>query len=236
MEINGVDQSSQMMSMLGMGKIKPPDPSEIGSAIVSAMDTDGDGVIGAEELTAAGQIGEKISQADTDGDGMVTEDELVAKITAKMQEMGIGVMESGESPDLNALKEVLAKVGLEGPPRDQKPDPAEVSSKIISDLDTNGDGVLSAEELEAAGIFGQKIAEADTDGDGFVSQEELERHVAENAPPSPPPSAGQEDSEEEKQTGYDLISRTLEEVFGFSSEERDGFLKMLENYPFKTTC
>lgn len=235
MEINGVDQSNQMMSMLGMGKIKPPDPSEIGSAIVSALDTDGDGVIGAEELAAAGQIGEKISLADTNGDGVVTSDELVAKITARMQEMGIGVMESGgESLDLNALKEILAKVGLEGPGKEQKPDPAEISSKIISDLDTNGDGVISAEELEAAGLFGQKIAEADTDGNGSVSQEELENYVAENAPPPPP--AGREDSEEEKQTGYELIGRTLEEVFGFSSDERNGFLKMLENYPFKTTC
>lgn len=240
MEINGVDQFSQMMPMMGTGRMTPPDPTEISSRIISALDKNSDGIISADELEAAGTIGQKLTKVDADGDGAISQEELVAKITEKMEEMGFPpMMADSQIPDLEELKEKLVEMGSEGHRRGQRPDPEEVSDRIISDLDTNEDGVISAEELEAAGLFSQKIAEADTDGDGSVSREELETYVAENPPPPPPlpPSSGEdEETEEDGQTGYEIISRVLEEVLGLSAEEREQFLAMLDSYPFNTTC
>ncbi|HOQ05829.1 MAG TPA: hypothetical protein PKY88_11515 [Anaerohalosphaeraceae bacterium] len=247
MEINGVERTGQMLSMMHLGKMKPPEPNELSSKILNALDTDGDGSISSEELTNAGQLGQKIAQADTDEDGTITAEEILAKITAKMEEMGITPSSNfKEKPDLNALKELLTRADAEMAQQNQPPAPSEVSTKILGDLDTNGDGVLSIEELNAAGLFGQKIAEADSDGDGVVSREELESLVAQSPlPPPPPPPAQSSDkgeTEEEnestkkEQTGYDLLSKILQDVFGLSSEEKDQLLKMLQNNPFETTC
>lgn len=247
MEINGVERTSQMLSMMNLGKMKPPDPTELSSKILSVLDTNGDGNISPEELTNAGQLGQKIAQADADRNGTITEDEILAKITAKMEELGITSKSSfKEKPDLNALKELLTRADAEIAPQNQTPDPSEISTKILSDLDTNGDGVLSIEELNAAGLFGQKITEADSDGNGSVSREELESFVAQSPLPPPPPPPAQNSNQEEtegknespkkEQTGYELLSKILQDVFGLSSEEKDLFLKMLQNNPFETTC
>ncbi|HOK67654.1 MAG TPA: hypothetical protein PK054_11600 [Anaerohalosphaeraceae bacterium] len=245
MEINGVERTGQMLSMMHLGKMKPPEPNELSSKILNALDTDGDGSISSEELTNAGQLGQKIAQADTDEDGTITAEEILAKITAKMEEMGITPRSSfKEKPDLNALKELLTQAGTEIIQQNPTPNPSEVSTKILGDLDTNGDGVLSIEELNAAGLFGQKIAESDSDGNGVVSREELESFVAQSPLPPPPPPAQNSNQEEtensesqkKEQTGYDLLSKILQDVFGLSSEEKDQLLKMLQNNPFETTC
>lgn len=46
-------------------------------------------------------------------------------------------------------------------------------------LDSNGDGQITREEMQARGAA--RIAEADTDGDGFLTVEELEAAGAERA-------------------------------------------------------
>jgi len=56
------------------------------------------------------------------------------------------------------------------PPKDAAKAAEEVSNKFIDELDTDGDGVLSNEELSLAS---DEFAEIDTDGDNLVSQEEL---------------------------------------------------------------
>ncbi|WP_299349953.1 EF-hand domain-containing protein [uncultured Shimia sp.] len=45
----------------------------------------------------------------------------------------------------------------------------------FSQLDINGDGQMTKEEMQAFGE--QRFAEADTDGDGFLSMEEMKAHM-----------------------------------------------------------
>ena len=56
------------------------------------------------------------------------------------------------------------------PPENSAEHAEEMSTKFIDELDTNGDGVLSAEELA---LDSDEFADIDGDGDGLVSQEEL---------------------------------------------------------------
>lgn len=113
MAISGVDQSVSAMTMSQMMPPKPPkeDASGMASNIIDELDTNGDGVLSAEEISAGGEKAERILGADTDGDGSVTEDELLADISAKMQEMPeMPEMPEGEDFDINQLKTMIAQM------------------------------------------------------------------------------------------------------------------------------
>jgi Ca2+-binding EF-hand superfamily protein len=154
---------SGMQAMSGM----PPPPDQV----FDAADTNGDGTVSQEELTAV--LGEKgadvFSQVDTDGDGQISraEDEAFrAKMDEQMSKGGSGMSAMSGMP----------------PPPDQ----------VFDAADTNGDGTVSQDELAA--VLGEKGADVfsrvDTDGDGLISRTEDETFRAKmdeqmklNAPP-----------------------------------------------------
>ena len=63
------------------------------------------------------------------------------------------------------------------PPPGQRPDPQEISSRVIGKLDKDGDGLLQVSELE--GHAADRLQGADTDEDGLLSQEELVQRIEE---------------------------------------------------------
>jgi len=85
-------------------------------------------------------------------------------------------------------------MGAQGGQR-KPPDAAEMSSKFVDALDSDGDGQLSQSEFSVDGSSdGNESSEVfdilDTDEDGFVSQEELEADMqskmGSGKPPHPP--------------------------------------------------
>ncbi len=64
----------------------------------------------------------------------------------------------------------------------QRPDMGPPPS--FSDMDKNGDGVLTSDELE--GPMRNDFSQIDQDGDGTVTEAELEQHMQSHRPPEPP--------------------------------------------------
>lgn len=129
----------------------PPPPS-----LVAALDGDGDGVLSRKEVRRAADA---IERMDEDRDGEITMEELHVP---------------QPPPPPPKKDEAQADAKKEG---DRKPP----MPPVIKVLDTDGDGTVSATELEAAP---ESLKELDKDGDGALSPEELRPH---GRPPGPPP-------------------------------------------------
>lgn len=133
------------------GKHGPPpgvDPEEMAASIIEDHDADGDGALTLEESEVDEEV---FAKADSDGDGLVTEEELVA-----MMEEG---RPQGPPPEVGeGMEPSQASAG-------------DMATRIIEDLDSDGDGGLSAGETAAS----EEVFDAlDTNEDGIVSQAELE--------------------------------------------------------------
>lgn len=98
----------------------------------------------------------------------------------------------------------------------------DLGSKLIEDTDTDGDGLLSLEELQASlgtqetDTLSSALGKLDTDGDGKLSAEELNAGLEAKRPqggdrPTPPSSA-------------DLASRLISDIDG----DEDGALNLGE--------
>lgn len=139
--------------------------------ILALFDADRDGVISADEIEKAS---DSLGKLDQNGDGEITRDEL----RPPPPQDG-----DGEKP--------------KGPPPGKLPPPP-----VIAALDSDKDGTISAEEMEAAP---ESLKEVDVNGDGELSPEELHPHGPPppreggpgggRRPPGPPP-ADEEPAEE----------------------------------------
>jgi len=130
------------------------DASSLADSLMGELDTDGDGILSSEEINNAGDLTDKLLGADSDDDGSVTLDELVADISKNEQR-----------PPM--------------PPPSEEEDAESMATNIMDELDTNQDGVLSAEEIAAGGEKAQNILGADSDGDGQVTYDELVEDISE---------------------------------------------------------
>ncbi|WP_179216922.1 EF-hand domain-containing protein [Humidesulfovibrio mexicanus] len=185
--------------------------SELGvsDSDVAEFDTDGDGVLSSAELAAALKAKREKMQAQMDSQ-MQQSSQL-----GMLQSTLSGAQGEEEAPSIDQLISGLfgdsGSDGSEGTMAVSAADSSETASNAGSSLsefleqmdtemaatilnmkDTDGDGVLSAEEL---GATSEQIAELDTDGDGVLSQAELatglaaerETMMAENGGVMPPP-------------------------------------------------
>ncbi len=75
--------------------------------------------------------------------------------------------------------QALAQTPPQKPSGDHKP-------PSFSQMDTNGDGVLSESELQ--GPMQRDFSKIDADGDGSVTESELDTFMKNHRPPGPPPS------------------------------------------------
>ncbi|MDB5452865.1 MAG: hypothetical protein JWO33_1443, partial [Caulobacteraceae bacterium] len=135
---------------------------DLAADLIKQADTNGDGSLNADEITAAiggaptSSTGEAsglsaaMAKLDANGDGQLSASELSAGLEAKRSEGGRG---PGRAP----------------------PSSSDVAAKLISQADSNGDGALGVDEVQAAlgsdaaasaETLTASISKLDTDGDG----------------------------------------------------------------------
>lgn len=117
--------------------------------------------------------GSKFKMMDSNGDGMVSAEEHAAAVTKMFGEMdtnGDGNVTAAEMDAHHAMKEPKAKAGMTS--NDAAMERHEMSSADkIAKMDTNGDGMLSAAEHDAGAKA--MFSEMDTDGNGSLSRKEM---------------------------------------------------------------
>jgi len=134
MTVTAIGQGMSMSFMYGMQK---PRASDIVSKIFEELDTNGDGVLSADEISKAGKKAQNILGADANGDGVVTKDELSADITKKMAS--------------HRAHHIMSKLDTNGDgslSTDEINNGGSTAQSILP-ADTNGDGVVSMAELIA---------------------------------------------------------------------------------------
>jgi Ca2+-binding EF-hand superfamily protein len=155
---------SAMVSIQTQAPPALPSASDVASNLIDALDTNGDGVVSADELqkglTGAGinaDAASTIAKVDTDGDGKVSRDELTKAVQT----------------DQDAHKAHHGGHGHRA---------GKAAESLISATDTDDDDALSLDEIaKALGKTGdadkaslqQAFSSIDTDGDGKLNQDEL---------------------------------------------------------------
>lgn len=221
------------ISSIGMTSMMPS-LSNISKDIISQTDTDSDSALSLEEM---GIDEELFSSLDSDSDGLVTQSELTSAIESKLSEYG------DTMPNPEEFASILSDLGLQmpEPPEKSENDTSSMSSdfatQLMSAYDTDGDSLLSSEEVSL--LTSDEFSSLDTDGDGSISIEELTSAVDEvastGAIPPPPPAGGaggammgggsSSESEDETYDAMDTnedgtVSRAeMEAYYGISSDE-----------------
>lgn len=151
--------------------------SDVAGSVVSAGDSDGDGLLSASEISSALSANAP-SDAPTDASAKMAED-----IVSALDADGDGSLSTDEisSAISNAASNRSSAHAMRGPPPGEAGG-ASGSSGVFESLDTNQDGVVSADEMAAADSTGATdassaasdlIKAADQDGDGSLSGDEF---------------------------------------------------------------
>lgn len=110
-----------------------------------------------------GRYGIMFSDLDVDGDGQLTEEEFAAAQLVWLQKHdsdGDGALSSEEAQA--AIMERLSKAA------------SRMTEKMFGRLDSNGDGLIGADELGQM-HSGRGFDHMDSDDDGMISEEEFDR-------------------------------------------------------------
>jgi Ca2+-binding EF-hand superfamily protein len=105
---------------------------------------------------------------DGDKDGKVTEAELTAWRAAEA-----GKIDANKDGKLSAEELTAARVA------EMTARATEMATQMVADLDTDGDGLLTAAEMAARPGPARMFDRADADGDGAITQAELDAMHAE---------------------------------------------------------
>ncbi|MCM2285880.1 MAG: EF-hand domain-containing protein [Desulfobacula sp.] len=161
MNIQGIGQSysayyTSSYSSSGMrgtqgGGFTPPAPPDA-ATIIETEDTNEDGVLSIEETRLTEEM---FADADTDSDGMLTLEELEEMLANGPPAAGGGMSGMGGG---------MGGGGAMGP------EPMSIES-IFETEDADGDDLISAEE---SALSDEIFSEIDTDQDGYLTAEEIE--------------------------------------------------------------
>lgn len=202
------------------------------------------------------QMQEKLFKAlDKSGDGKIDSDELTAALngTGSSSSSSAGIISSLDTDSDSAISQLEFESGLSqlqqrmkgGRNREDSPD-----EEMFSSIDTNGDGTLSTDELEAFQAEGpeggasaeEMLAQLDTDGSGDVSgsefatgMEAMKPDAQQSPPPGPPPDSGSEE------TAAASTSSTTDSTAGNSADSNSYNISQLfhiamQNYMKNLTC
>lgn len=193
--------------------------SNISKSLITQNDSNNDSSLSIEEL---GIDEEQFSALDGNGDSLVTQNEIASAIDNKLASF------NGEIPSKEEFASLLSDLGLEMPkPPESKENSIssdDFSSLIMSKFDSDGDSLLSSNEVSL--LSDEEFSALDTNRDGSISVDELssayEQVVsASEATQSAPPSGASRatfSSEEE----YDELDTNKDGVV--SIEERNAAL------------
>jgi len=146
-------------TLLFAGPGERPERSGKRGAKIQQLDTDGSGTLSAAEVEGT-RIAEHFSEIDADGDGELSKEELKAARKGRKGKRGKG---KRLDKDGNGT---LSAAEVEGTRL----------AEHFSEIDADGDGELSREEMRAAheARRAERFAEQDTNGDGALSESEVE--------------------------------------------------------------
>jgi Ca2+-binding EF-hand superfamily protein len=122
---------------------------------------------GAAQANEGGK--ELFQKMDTDGDGKISRDEHAAGVRRMHEKMDADKDGKVTASEMDAARDKI--VGKKGA-KEMKGKPHMSAAEKIKVIDTDGDGVLTADE-HAAGAR-TMFEKMDADGDGFLTKTELE--------------------------------------------------------------
>lgn len=201
-----------------------PSVSNISKDMISQNDTNNDNSLSIDELDIEESL---FSSIDSDSDGLLTKNEIATAIDSALSDFG------DEMPSKEEFSSILSELGLELPEPPEKPNSEDFVSELMSTYDTDGDSLLSADEVSI--LTDEEFSALDTDEDGSISEDELTAAVdsaskGEGAPPPPPSGGGgggSSSSEEETYSQYDLnedgvvSQEELAEALGIGESDED---------------
>ena len=164
--------ASKTLAGLLSAQEQPPTSSDLASALIKQVDSNGDGQLSADEIKSA------LGATGASGASGTSQTDALTQAIAKLDTNGDGTI--GASELTSALDSAKATHGHHG--HGQKvASSSDVATKVISAADTNGDGTLSTAEISAAlgtstsgaDSLAQSVGKLDSNGDGQLSASEL---------------------------------------------------------------
>lgn len=153
----------------------------------SGFDEDGDGVISSQEAQASSTLAKNFDAIDTNSSGGIDGNEYAAATlhiaNVSFEEADInedGVISGREAAAMPvSLKEAFDDVDADG---DNNVSPTEYKAATInllqdvdfSSLDTDGDGVIGAQEAQKMPALSESFDRVDSDADELISEKEFE--------------------------------------------------------------
>lgn len=131
---------------------------------ISALDTNGDGVLSEDEAEQSPGLASAFEQIDTNGDRNINPTELKAAYTG-VAEVDFDALDFNDDGVLSEREAQQARPSL---------------TEVFSRVDADGDGNVSKTEYEAARLNlleETEFAAFDTDGDGVIDQQEAEKDM-----------------------------------------------------------
>lgn len=198
-------QSSSMISMMTM-----PPVSNISKDIINKSDTNSDSALNIDELGISQDL---FASLDSDGDSLVTANEIASAIDSQLSQF------NGQMPSKEEFESLLSDLGLEMPEPPQKPsmDFNPMVEDIISSYDSDGDSLLSSDEVSI--LSESEFNALDANSDGSISVDELNSAFEQVA--SSKPAGG-------SQGGGGGGSASSEEEYDDADTNQDGIISFEE--------
>jgi Ca2+-binding EF-hand superfamily protein len=166
--------TADTLSSLLSAQEAPPSSSDVAAKLIGTADTNGDGALSLDEVgTALGQdttsgadaLGQAFAKVDANGDGQLSASELSSALDAQKSASG-APNEKAQRAHAHRMHQAASSS-------------TDVASQVLGALDANGDGQLSASEIQTAlgssssDSLTSAIGKLDTNADGQLSASEL---------------------------------------------------------------
>ncbi|WP_320034042.1 hypothetical protein [Halarcobacter sp.] len=200
----------------------PSITSQISTDIISQNDSDSNESLSIEELDISEDL---FSSLDNDSDGLVTQNEIASAIDSELSSYD-------QMPNPEEFATLLSNLGLEMPELPEKPQNNQLATELMSTYDTDGDSLLSSDEVSI--LNEEEFSALDSDGDGSITTDELSAAIDEvtngnasstevsaasedskTSSGTPPPGGSASSSEEED---YDELDTNEDGIVSFEEK------------------